>query len=75
MLGEEVIEMISVGESANNLPDVLITVADTIDKRVERLLTVLMRLMEPLLLLMLGGAVFFMFVALIVPMLRMSSSI
>ncbi len=75
MLGEEVIEMISVGESANNLPDVLITIADTIDKRIDRLLTILMRLMEPLLLMMLGGAVFFMFVALIVPMLRMSSSI
>lgn len=75
MMGEEVIEMISVGEAANNLPDVLITIADTIDKRVDRLLTILVSLMEPLLLLMLGGAVFFMFVALIVPMLRMSSSI
>ncbi len=75
LFGDEVVEMISVGESANNLPQVLITIADTIEKRVDRMLTVFVRLMEPALLLVLGGAVFFIFVALIVPMMRMSSSL
>ncbi len=75
MLSEDMIEMISVGESANNLPAVLITLADTIEKRVDRLLTALVRLMEPALLLMMAGMVLFIFVALIVPMLRMSRSI
>ena len=75
LFADDVIEMISVGESANNLPQVLITIADTIEKRVDRMLTVFVRLMEPALLLVLGGAVFFIFVALIVPMMRMSSSL
>jgi len=75
LLTEDVVEMISVGESANNLPQVLITVAETIEKRVDRMLNVFVRLMEPFLLLIMGGAVLFIFVALIVPMMRMSSSL
>lgn len=75
MFADDVVEMISVGESANNLPQVLITTAETIEKRVDRMLTVFVRLMEPALLLVLGGAVLFIFTALIVPMMRMSSSL
>ena len=67
--------MISVGESANNLPSVLVTIADTIDKRVDRVLNVFVRLMEPALLIGLAGVVLFIFVALIVPMMRMSTSL
>jgi general secretion pathway protein F len=75
MLAEDVVEMISVGESANNLPHVLITIADTIDKRVDRMLNLFVRLMEPALLMALAGVVLFIFVALIVPMMRMSTSL
>src|SRR5690606_457200 len=57
MFGEDVIEMIAVGESANNLPQVLITIAETIEKRVDRMLAVFIRLIEPALLLALGGMV------------------
>jgi general secretion pathway protein F/type IV pilus assembly protein PilC len=71
---DDIVEMISVGESANNLPEVLLTIADTIEKQVDRMLTVLVRLVEPLLLLVLAGVVVFIFVALVVPMLRMSAS-
>ncbi len=75
VLSEDVSEMIAVGESANNLPHVLATIADTIEKRVDRMLTIFVRLMEPLLLLALAGVVLFIFVALIVPMVRLSGSI
>jgi type II secretory pathway component PulF len=75
LFGEDIVEMINVGESANNLPGVLVTIADTIEKRVDRQLNIVVRLMEPMLLAVLGGAVFFIFVALIVPMMRMSSSL
>jgi len=71
---DDVIEMISVGESANNLPVVLTTIADTLEKRIDRMLTVALRLMEPILLLGLAGVVLFIFIALIVPMMRMSSA-
>lgn len=75
VIDEDVIEMISVGESANNLAEVLVTVADTLESRVDRQLSIAVRLMEPALLLILAGVVLFIFMALIVPMLRMSSSL
>ncbi len=75
MFAEEVAEMIAVGESANNLPEVLVTIAETIERRIDRMLGLFVQLMEPLLLLLLAGAVLFIFIALIVPMLRLSSAI
>ncbi len=75
MLPDEIAEMIAVGESANNLPSVLIAIAETIEGRIDRMLQLFVRLMEPLLLLALAGVVLFIFIALIVPMLRLSSSI
>jgi general secretion pathway protein F/type IV pilus assembly protein PilC len=73
LFAEDVAEMIAVGESANNLPVVLIAIAETIEKRVDRMLALFVRLMEPALLLGLAGVVLFIFIALIVPMLRLSA--
>lgn len=75
VISEDVVEMIAMGEAANNLPDVLVTIAETIEKRVDRMLSVLLRLMEPALLLVLAGVVVFIFIALFLPMLRMSAAI
>ncbi|MHC5001609.1 MAG: type II secretion system F family protein [Planctomycetota bacterium] len=75
LFGEDVVEMIAVGESANNLPEVLNTIAETIEKRVDRMLGIVVRLMEPLLLMGLGGVVLFIFLALVVPMIRMSTAL
>lgn len=68
---DDVVEMISVGESANNLDDVLITIAETIERRIDRLLTAATRLIEPLLLLLIAGAVVVVALALILPMTQM----
>ncbi|MAT81180.1 MAG: pilus assembly protein PilC [Phycisphaerae bacterium] len=75
LFGEDIIEMISVGETANNLPEVLVTVADTAERRVERSLGLLLRIMEPLMLLAMAGMVVFIFVALVVPMMRLTASV
>jgi general secretion pathway protein F/type IV pilus assembly protein PilC len=75
MFADEVAEMIAVGESANNLPEVLVAIAETIEKRIDRMLQLFVRLMEPMLLLALAGVVLFIFIALIVPMLRLSAAI
>ena len=72
---EDVLEMISVGESANNLAHVLVNVAETLEDRVDRQLSLAVKLMEPLLLLLLAGVVLFIFMSLIVPMLQMSSNL
>lgn len=75
MLAEDVVEMISVGESANNLPEVLVTIAETIEKRVDRMLAIMIRLLEPLMLLGLAGVVMFVFIALALPMMKMSTAL
>ncbi len=75
MFPEDVAEMIAVGESANNLAQVLIAIAETLEKRIDRMLQLFVRLMEPLMLLALAGVVLFIFIALIVPMLKLSAAI
>lgn len=74
LFDDDVVEMISVGESANNLDHVLVTIAETIEGRIDRLLTVLVRLIEPLLLLLIAGVVVLVAVALLLPMTQLSGN-
>lgn len=73
LFDEDVIEMISVGESANNLADVLETIAETIETRVERLLSTAVALVGPMMLLGLAMVVAFVAIGLILPMLELSN--
>jgi general secretion pathway protein F/type IV pilus assembly protein PilC len=75
LFDEDIIEMISVGEAANNLPSVLLGIAGNAERRTDRILALLMRLMEPLLLLTLAAAVLFIFLALVVPMMQLGSQL
>ena len=75
MFPDDVAEMIAVGESANNLPEVLTAIAETVEKRVDRMLQLFVRFMEPMMLLALAGVVMFIFIALIVPMVKLSATI
>ena len=52
-----VVEMIAVAEQANNLENVLLDVADAMERRTWRRLDLAVRLMEPIMLLMLAGVV------------------
>lgn len=72
---DDVVEMIAVGESANNLDDVLLNIADTLEKRIDRMLTIAVRLLEPLLILVVAGCVGLIAGALIVPLTRMGSNL
>ena len=67
--------MISVGESANNLPSVLVRLAEVLESRIDRTLATLLRLMEPAMLLVIAGIVMFIFLALVVPMMQLSSQL
>ena len=71
----DIVEMISVGESANNLDSVLLTTADTLERRVERDLERIAKLVEPALLLVLALVVAIVALGLILPMTRMSQAI
>lgn len=70
---EDVIEVIRIGESANNLEEVLVSIAETIESRVDRLLSTAVRLLEPLLLLLLGATLLFIILALVVPLVLLSA--
>lgn len=72
LFDEDVVEMISVGESANNLAEVLETIAETIEGRVERLLSTAVALVGPMMLLSLAVVVAFVAIGLILPMLKLS---
>lgn len=69
----ELIEMIAVGEEANNLENVLIGVADNLEKRTSRRIDMVVRLLEPLLLLVMATVVTFVIAALLLPVLNLSS--
>jgi general secretion pathway protein F len=71
---DDVIEMIDVAESANNLGPVLVTIAETIETRIDRMLATAVRLIEPLLLGLIALVVLFVAMGLILPMSMLSGA-
>ncbi len=70
-----VTEMISVAEESNSLDRVLTQIADNLEKTTYRRLEVVVRLLEPLLLLVLAMVVMFIVLALMYPILTSSSAV
>ncbi|MDA7980528.1 MAG: type II secretion system F family protein [Pirellulales bacterium] len=70
-----VTEMIAVAEEANTLDSVLINVAEGLENRTWRQLDLVVRLLEPILLLLMALIVLMLAIALLLPVIRMSSSI
>ena len=71
----DIVEMISVGEEANNLEQVLVDIADNLERRTSRELELSVRLLEPLMLVLMAGVVLFVVVALLLPILQSSSAV
>lgn len=71
----EVVEMISVGEEANNLEHVLISIADTMERRTQRLLDLAVRLLEPIMLIVMAGLVLFVVAGLLLPVMKSSGTL
>ncbi|MBC8114029.1 MAG: type II secretion system F family protein, partial [Candidatus Saccharimonas sp.] len=69
----DVIEMISVGEEANNLEQVLVTIADKMERQTNRQLDLVVRLLEPLMLVIMAGVILFVLIALMLPIFNSSS--
>jgi len=69
ILDDMVINMVDVGEETGELDTMLYKVADTYDEEVAVLTESLMSLMEPLLIIVLGGMVGFIVVALFMPLI------
>lgn len=73
LFDDDVLEMIGVGEAANNLESVLPKVGAALENRLDRVLTVAIRLIEPMMLLAIAGVIGVVAVALILPMLRLNA--
>ncbi|WP_029246625.1 type II secretion system F family protein [Schlesneria paludicola] len=69
-----IMAMIAIAEESNNLEKVLINIADGIDRKIGRQLNIMVRLLEPSMLLILGAVVLFVLTALLLPVFEMSST-
>jgi type II secretory pathway component PulF len=70
-----VMAMIRVAEESNSLDSVLIKIADSIDQRVERKIDVMIRLIEPAMLLAIISVALFILLGLLLPVFDMSSAL
>jgi type II secretory pathway component PulF len=72
---QTVVEMIAVAEESNSLDRVLVEVANSLESRTVRQLDLMVRLLEPLMLMVLAGIVLCVVIALLMPIIRMSQTI
>jgi general secretion pathway protein F/type IV pilus assembly protein PilC len=70
-----VVEMIAVAEQANTLETVLLDISDGLERRTWRRLDLVVRMLEPVLLLLIAGMVLVVVIALLLPVLKMSTTI
>jgi general secretion pathway protein F/type IV pilus assembly protein PilC len=75
LIPPQVMAMIRIAEESNTLDDVLVKIADRIDGRIERKLEVLVRMIEPMMLVFIGGMVMFVIVGVLLPVFDLNSSI
>ena len=71
VVDDMVVNMVDVGEESGELDTMLYKVADTYDEEVAVLTESLTSLMEPLLIIFLGGAVGFIVIALFMPLIKL----
>lgn len=69
----EVVEMITVAEESNTLERVMIQISDSLERTTFRRMDILVRMLEPIMLLVMAVVVFFIVLALMVPLLNSSS--
>lgn len=74
LIPKPVMAMIKVGEESNNLENVLINIADGIDRKVGRQIDIMVRLVEPIMLMVMGTVILFVLVALLLPVFDMSGT-
>jgi type II secretory pathway component PulF len=75
LIPRPVMAMIGVAEESNNLDNVLIHIADGIDRQTSVQLDLMVRLLEPLTLMIMASAILFVLIALLLPVFQMSSTI
>lgn len=72
---EEILAMIRVAEESNKLDSVLLHIADTVERRTNRQVDQAVRLLEPVILCLVAGAIGFMALGLLLPIFTMASAL
>lgn len=75
IIPKPIMAMISVAEQANNLDEVLVQIAETVERRMSRQIDLMVRMVEPVMLLVMGTLIMFVLVALLLPIIEMSTSL
>ncbi len=75
LIPRPIMAMITVAEESNNLDVVLVNIADGLDRKIARQLDIMVRLVEPMLLLTMGTVILFVLVALLLPVFEMSATV
>ncbi len=75
LIPPQIMAMIRVAEESNTLDEVLVKIADRIDNRIERRLEVLVKMIEPLMLILIGSMVMFVIVGVLLPVFDLNSSV
>lgn len=70
-----VIQMVAVGEKSGELETMLLKISNSFDRTVETRITGLMSLLEPVIILVMGLVVGFIVIAIMLPILQMSSGV
>jgi general secretion pathway protein F/type IV pilus assembly protein PilC len=71
----DVVEMIAIAEEANSLEKVLVDVADGLEKRTARQLELMVKLLEPIMLLVMAGVTLLVVAGLLLPVFKMGSAV
>ncbi|TWU46012.1 Type II secretion system protein F [Novipirellula aureliae] len=75
LIPPQIMAMIRIAEESNSLDDVLVKIADRIDNKVERQLEVMVRMIEPLMLVLIGGMVMFVIVGVLLPVFDLNATV
>ncbi|MDY3552022.1 type II secretion system F family protein [Gemmata sp. JC717] len=71
----DVVEMIAIAEEANTLETVLVQIAEGLEKRTSRSLELMVKLLEPLMLLVMAGMTLVIVAGLLLPVFKMGSTV
>lgn len=75
LVPDQVMAMIKVAEESNTLDEVLVKISDRMDKKIERRLDMMVRLIEPIMLLTIGAVVMFVIAGVLLPVVDLNSAI
>ncbi len=71
----DVVEMITIAEESNNLETVLVDIADGLEKRTARNLDLMVKLLEPIMLLVMAAITLLVVAGLLLPVFKMGSAV